>query len=255
MTWGAVAGAAVGVVGSALTSGGGSQTNGGAGTQTQSKEPWAAAQPWIMNNLMQGQNLQNSYTASPFNAQQQAAYGRMGNQTAYMGSLVPSLLGQISGQQLGYNRSNPNARPTAYNFDGNTGMGSGTSAPGSSSPGGLLSMLTSGNNTAANASLNPIAAQQPAAATPGAFVQQDMGDPQLQATIARTGGGLLGNQLYVDPSQYKGAYGSFKYGDPMPQAGTQAYKDMNDYFAYGGADPMNMYGKGQQSPVFDRSGA
>src|SRR6476659_8253107 len=117
MTWGAIGGAAVGVVGNALMSGGGS-SNGGAGTQTTSKEPWAMAQPWIMNNLASGQRLQSQYEAQPFNAQQQQAFQNQANQGAYMRAAVPSLLRQMQGQQVGFDRSNPNARPAAFNWDG-----------------------------------------------------------------------------------------------------------------------------------------
>lgn len=250
MPW-SIAAPVIGAVASSALSGG-SSSNGGAGTQTQSKEPWAAAQPWILNNLVQGQALQNQYTQNPFNSQQQAAYGRMGNQTAYMGGLVPSLLGQLSGQQLGYNRSNPNARPQAFNFDGNTGMGSGVPAGGSlAQPGGLLGLLTSGNNTAPNASLDPVKTPAPAATSD--FVQQGYGDPMLEKRMQQ-GGDLLGDRIFIDPSQYTGKFGSFKYGDAMPTPGTQAYKDMNDYFAYGGQDPMNMYGKGPKSTPVERPG-
>jgi len=247
MTWVGIGGSVAGAVVGGVMNGGGSSTNGGAGTQTQSKEPWAAAQPWILNNLVQGQALQNQYLQSPFNPQQQAAYGRMGNQTAYMGALTPSLLGQLSSQQVGFDRSNPNYRPPAFNFDGNTGMGSGVPAGGSllqsgSQPqsGGLLGMLTSNNNTAQNASLTPV--KPPAPAPAPDFVQQGYGDPLIEQQMKQFGT-LGGNQLYIDPSNYTGKFGTFKYGDAMPQAGTQAYKDMNDYFAYGGADPMNLYGK------------
>jgi hypothetical protein len=77
MTWGAVAGAAIGVVGSAMSDGGGS-SGGGAGTTTQSKDPWMAAQPWMQSNIAQGQNLQGRYSAAPFNQAQLDAYGNMG---------------------------------------------------------------------------------------------------------------------------------------------------------------------------------
>jgi hypothetical protein len=140
-----VAGAAVGVVGSALSS----DKKGGAGTQTATKEPWAEAAPWLKDLLAQGQSLNNQYTATPFNAQQQQAFGNMANQSAYMQNLTPSLLGQLSGQQLGYDRNNPTARPQAFNFNGLLGGAGGTQGGGQQA--GLLSML--GNGNAINSSM------------------------------------------------------------------------------------------------------
>lgn len=235
MTWGAVAGAAVGVVGSALTSKGGSSSNGGAGTQTQTKEPWAAAQPWITSNLQQGQNLQNAYTAQPFSGLQNQAYQNQANQSAYMHGLVPNLLGQISGQQVGFDRSNPNARPTAFNFGAADNAGqqsaSAAAAQAASQPQGLglLNMAPATLNLNAN---TPQVAPAPAPA-PSQFVQQSTtNDPNIAAFMAALG-----------QKQNTGSYGTFKYGD-MPVPGTQQYYDMKQYLAYGGNDPKNLYGGG-----------
>lgn len=225
MSWGAVAGAAVGVVGSALSDKGGG-SGGGAGSQTQSKEPWAAAQPWIMNNLMQGQALQNAYTAQPFSNAQNQAYNNQGNQSAYMRALVPDLLGQISGQKLGFDRSNQNARPNAFNFAGNDNIK------------GLLANMASGANNASPMQNTPQVAQN---TDNGSFMQQ----PGVVSGMNNGGAGgpqgLLGT----------GGYGSFKYGMDMPQPGTQAYRDMSAYFANGGADPNNYYGRASTNPYTD----
>lgn len=97
---------------------------GGGGSQTASKEPWAEAAPWLKALLSQGQDLSAYYTANPFNAAQTQAYGNMANQGQYMRSLVPSLLGQVSGQPLSFDPGNPTARPQAYQFGG------GAAAPG-----------------------------------------------------------------------------------------------------------------------------
>lgn len=217
MTWGAVAGAAVGVVGSALSDKGGG-SGGGAGSQTQSKEPWAAAQPWIMNNLMQGQNLQNAYTAQPFSNLQNQAYNNQNNQSAYMRALVPDLLGQISGQQVGFDRSKQNVRPNAFNFAGNDNIR------------GLLASMASGANNAA-----------PMANTPQLAPKTDEG------TFVQQNGVVSGmNMSGVGPNgpMGSGGYGTFKYGMEMPKPGTQQYRDMSAYFANGGVDPNNYYGKG-----------
>ena len=239
MTWVsagiAVGGAALG----AMSSDGGSKTNGGAGTTTGTKEPWLQAQPWIMNNMTSGQALQNQYTQNPFNAQQLGAHQALSGQTGYMNSLVPSLLGQISGQQVGFDRSNPNARPTAYNFNGTGGnAGSGS--------GGLLGMLSGAQGGTSAANPPPPAA---APAQTNDFVQQGYNtnfegannmDPN-----AYTAWGAGGPPVGVPGGgNYTGKLGTFKYGDAMPQAGTQQYRDMSAYFANGGVDPANLYGRG-----------
>lgn len=230
MTWGAIGGAAVGVVGNALMSDSGGGSGGGAGSQTQSKEPWAMAQPWIMNNLVQGQNLQNAYTAQPFSNLQNQAYANQANQSAYMRAAVPSLLGQISGQQVGFDRSNPNARPNAFSFDGL--MSAARAGQAGAQQSGLLGMLSGGAGANGNPAANTPQVAPPAAPAQGAFTQQN--DVLSGATMSGMGAsGMLGT----------GGYGTFKYGMPMPQPGTQQYQDMSAYFNNGGTDPNNIYGR------------
>lgn len=67
MSWGAVAGAAISVVGSSMSDGGG-------GTTTQSSEPWGPAAPWLEDLIQQGRDLGGHYQANPFNRQQQTGY-------------------------------------------------------------------------------------------------------------------------------------------------------------------------------------
>ncbi|MBT2300360.1 hypothetical protein J7E70_07770 [Variovorax paradoxus] len=228
MSWGAVAGAAIGVVGSSMSSGGG---GGGGQSQTATKEPWAPLQPWILNNATRGQNLQDQYAAQPFNAQQQGAFQNQANQGAYMRGLVPDLLGQMQGQQLGFDRSNPNARAKAFNWDG--------------SKGGLLNLLTQA--PAVNSSLTPMAEPKK---EDKQFVQQHDGYTDIQRQLMDPANGgrnpfLLGggyDQLQHAPAT--GSYGAFKYGDD-PKPGTAAYRDMNEFFLMGGADPWNKYGHGR----------
>lgn len=231
MTWGAIGGAAVGVIGNAVMSDSGGGGGGGAGSQTASKEPWAPLQPWIMGNAITGQNLQNGYTAQPFSALQNQAYANQNNQSAYMRAAVPSLLGQISGQQVGFDRSNPNARPSAFSFDGL--MAANKAGQGAAQQqAGLLAMLNAGQG----ANSSP-AANTPQVTTPkpeeGTFTQQN-GVVSGMNMSSFDGTSMYGN----------GGYGTFKYGMPMPQPGTPQYRDMSAYFANGGVDPNNYYGKG-----------
>jgi hypothetical protein len=213
MSWGAVIGAGAGLLGSAMSSSG--DKNGGAGTQSQSKEPWAPAQPWLLSNIVQGQNLQNQYTANPFSPKQQAAYDNSYAQGDYMRSLIPGLLGQMQDQPMGFDPANPLARPKAWDWNALGGGGNGL---------GQRSL----SDAAARATP---AKEEPKLAD---FLQQ--GDVLSGATMSSFDGQtMLGN----------GGYGSFRYGmDVKP--GTKEYRDMSEYFAMGGMDPNNQYGRGDQ---------
>lgn len=232
MSWGAVAGAAVGVVGSALSDSGG---GGGGQSASQTKQPWMPATPWLMNNLAQGQNLQAQYTAQPFNAQQQQAYQNQANQGAYMRAAVPSLLRQMQGQQLGFDRSNPNARATAFNWDG---LLSAAKDGQTAQQGGLLDMLNSGG--AVNSSLTPMA--EPPKKEEGTFLQQDMGYTPTQQRLLDEGRNpyMMGyTQVMGGQGSSTGSYGAYHYGD-QPQPGTPAYRDMMEFFMRGGNDPLGI---------------
>lgn len=219
MPWGAVAGAAIGVVGNAMTDKGG-----GAGSSTASKEPWAPAAPWLEEQIKTGQGLQAQYQQTPFNAQQLAAYGNMGRQTDYMNNLVPDLLGQISNQRGGFDRSNTNGRVTPYTFNGSgSGMAGGAQT-------GLLSSLMSPLSGTSAANPAPVAPAPVAAPAPSTFVGWD----QAAALDAmRNGEGMR-------PTVGAGL-GAFQYGDQAPAPGTQAYLDMQHYLQGGGGDPYGYY--------------
>lgn len=187
MPWGAAVGAAIGLVGDSM-----SDKNGGAGASTATKEPWAEAAPWLKNLLAQGQTLNDQYTATPFNAQQQQAFGNMANQSAYMQQLVPGLLSQMSGQPTGYDRANPTARPQAFNFNGLLSENPGGSmSQQSGMQGGLLGLL--GGGSAINSSMMPMAAapqQQAAAPAAAASVSQNpQEDPYAWLWGGQGGGG------------------------------------------------------------------
>lgn len=248
MPWGAVAGA---VVSYGLNSMGGQDKNGGAGTTTNSKEPWAAAQPWLMQNLQQGQALQNQYTAQPFNAQQQQAYANNYAQSDYMRSLVPSLLGQIQGQQVGFDRSNPTAKPTAFDWNagllssgGGGGQGSMTGAQAAQDAADAAAAAAKKKTTSDFVQFNPGLANAGAASQLGGLLGGDttssFGMPVNQATQD------LARQNFM-PLAGGAGYGEFKYGQAMPERGTQAYRDMQEYLSYGGYDPFNLYGGGKGS--------
>ncbi len=238
--------AAIGAVGStavgAMNSGKGGGGGGGGSSQTASKDPWLPAQPWLMSNLTQGQNLQNQYAAQPFNAQQLAAYANMGKQNNYINAIVPDLLSQIQTQPLGYDRNNPTARPVAYQF---TGAGQGNAQ----GRGGLLDMLT--------AEPAPSAAQNPAPAPAPVEKKSDFrqlgtdNDPSYSrfmdmADIYAAPIGQI-STLPTDLANNAG-YGSFVYGQDV-KPGTQAYRDMQEYLSWGGRDPAGFYSNGSMGPT------
>ena len=197
-------------------------TGGGAGATSATKDPWGPAAPWLKNNIKTGQSLQDQYAAAPFNSQQLAAHGALSGQTDYMNTLIPDLMGQLGTQSPGFDRSNPRAKPQAFNFNGTAGNAQYTpqAAPNGPHP-GLLGMLGASGGSGLTSAANPI----PSAIAP-------MGDETFMQSTDTEGGG----------------YGKFNYGDAMPEAGTQAYRDMMMYFNSGGVDPKNTYGRGPVAP-------
>jgi hypothetical protein len=219
MPWGAAAGAVIGLAGDAMKD----DKNGGAGTTTSSSEPWMPATPWLLQNLQSGQALQQQYADRPFSARQLAAYDQSYAQGDAMRSLVPSLLGQLQGQPVGFDKNNRSARPKAWDWDS------------------FIKSLGEGGSVRN--------AQEPAAApvvkeSPG-FTQQDMGYTALQQSLLDSGrnpfmtgyGVAIGGQ--PGGSGVTGGFGSYRYGD-TPKPGTQAYRDMTEYFLMGGNDPWDL---------------
>lgn len=222
MAWYNVGGAAIGLIGSSMSK----DKGGGAGSQSASKEPWAAAQPWLQDNILIGQGYQKEYMTQPFNARQQAALDNTYAQGDYMRGLVPSLLGQMQGQPIGYDKSNPGNKAKAWDWNAMAD--------------GLL-----GQRSVAGARDPAPAAAAAAPVDDRKFVNQGL----LSENWNNTGGANSDEVLHAQmrpevPTGQTGSYGAFTYGMPMPKPGTKAYKDMSDYFAYGGADPLGRYGRG-----------
>lgn len=210
MPWGAAIGAGIGLIGQSMQS----DKNGGAGTQTNTKEPWLLAQPWIQQNMAQGQALQDQYTKQPFSPEQLAAQRNIYGQSDYMRSLVPSLLGQLGQQPVTFDRTNPQAKQKAWDWQG---------------------LLGDGPNLNQESVRNPAPLALPApaeakAAAPSLFTQETLADPS-QAAFMRA--------LGATPSA--GGYGSFKYGDEPAPVGSQKYLDQQMYLLAGGADPRGLY--------------
>jgi len=212
MPWGAAIGAGIGLLSDSMQS----DKNGGAGTQQQSKEPWAPLQPWLLSNAMTGIGLQGQYQAQPFSPQQQAAYDNSYAQGDYMRGLIPSLLGQMQEQPVGFDPANPLARPKAWDWKATAGNGAN----------GL------GQRSVLDAKPAPAPAAQPKDDSPlGQFMQQNDVLSGMNMTGQNASGGLLGS----------GGYGSFRYGQDV-KPGTREYRDMQEYFLMGGVDPNGLYG-------------
>ena len=127
MSWAAVAGAAVGVVGGALSNSGKGGGGSAMSSQTQSKAPWEAVQPWLMNNVWLGQDLQNRYTANPFSLAQKQAYGNQFANSNNLRDIAVDVNTQMR-QRQPFNRGMPSAVPKPFaltppNVSYNLGMG------------------------------------------------------------------------------------------------------------------------------------
>lgn len=117
MAWAAVAGAAIGVVGGAMSS---KKSSGGTTTQTQDKSPWEYAQPWMISNLNEGQRLQDYYKQNPFNDQQKQAYSNLfGDLNQFRSQMAPSLYDRANGMM------NSNYQRKSYDRPGLVGYSQG----------------------------------------------------------------------------------------------------------------------------------
>lgn len=68
-------------------------SDGGGQQQSQSREPWAAAAPWLKKQLEDGQNLQGYYQQNPFNPQQQVGYQNLlSGYDNYSQNIAPGLM-------------------------------------------------------------------------------------------------------------------------------------------------------------------
>ena len=94
---------------------------GGDDTETSSqKSPWAPAQPWLQSNIGSGQTLQNFYQKNPFSQAQLNAYGNSAALTDNFRNTSGSLINQMNNMKQ-FARSNPEAKPTQFNFGGSGG--------------------------------------------------------------------------------------------------------------------------------------
>ena len=80
-------------------------------TQTVNKDPWSGAQPWMLENIKQGQALQGQYQANPFSDLQKQSYSNQYQNSDAQRSLAAQLLGSL-GKTQAFDRNNPQVKPT-----------------------------------------------------------------------------------------------------------------------------------------------
>lgn len=97
-------------------------------TSSQTKDPWAPAQPYLLQNLQSNADLQDWYTKNPFNAQQKTGLQNTLNSADHFNaSVAPGLMDFANGAMTsGYQRQRGGA------------PGSGGGYGGAVQPGGLL---------------------------------------------------------------------------------------------------------------------
>lgn len=61
-------------------------------TQTSTRDPWSAAQPFLKQQLQQGSDLSSKYAAQPFSQAQQTAYGNVGGLLDYINGNAGGLM-------------------------------------------------------------------------------------------------------------------------------------------------------------------
>jgi hypothetical protein len=118
--------------------------NGGAGAQSDSRDPWAAAQPYLKQNLETNKGLQDYYAQNPFSDLQKQQYQGLfntlaNNQAAGAGLLAnASAFGQSKGGRLPTLQSMPTgtqapaidwASMNPYNSQGMKDMSTKQNAP------------------------------------------------------------------------------------------------------------------------------
>ena len=108
-------GAAIG----AIASGGGGGGGGGQ-TQTVNRDPWAPAQPYMLENLEDSKKLQDFYRKNPFNEQQKTSYqNTFGDIDNYRQNVAPGLMNFANNAMTGsYTRQRGGAPGSRSNYGG-----------------------------------------------------------------------------------------------------------------------------------------
>ena len=84
-------------------------------TATDTKAPYAPAQPWINSNIASGQSLQSQYQAQPLSMGQIQAYGNSLGLSDGFRRQAGDLTQQMNSMKQ-FDRNDPTAKPTQFNF-------------------------------------------------------------------------------------------------------------------------------------------
>ena len=203
------------ILGGLLGSAGSGNTTTGA---TQSRDPWAPAQPFILKNLQNEADLQSYYQKTPFNQQQQQGYSNLfGDIGNFRDNVAPGLMDFANrGMATNYQRQRGST-------PGSIGYGAQPSAP--QSPLGPFSVARGAQ--AQNPMLDLNGAQNPY--TNGGI------KATAQAAPAMVGGGLLGGGGAPSSGGHGGQspadsmYGGIGVGDYTDKLTQNAMDTFTDY--------------------------
>ena len=184
---------------------------------TQSRDPWAPAQPFILKNLQNESDLQGYYQKTPFNQQQQQGYSNLfGDIGNFRDNVAPGLMDFANkGMATSYQRQRGSA-------PGSIGYGSPTAQP--QSPVGPFSVARGAQ--VQNPLLDLNGSQNP-------YTNGSIKAPEPKATAQQVGGGLLGGGVSAGgghggqaPSDSPfGGIGIGEYSDKLQQKAMDTFTD------------------------------
>ena len=184
---------------------------------TQSRDPWAPAQPFILKNLQNESNLQDYYQKTPFNQQQQQGYSNLfGDIGNFRDSVAPGLMDFANkGMTTSYQRQQGGA-PGSVGYGGGGGNVQSGQGPFSVARGAQVQ----------NPLLDLNGAQNP-------YVNGGIKAPEPKATAQQVGGGLLGGGVSAggghggeatSDSPF-GGIGIGEYSDKLQQKAMDTFTD------------------------------
>lgn len=91
--------------------------------QTQSRDPWGPAQPYLKGLLSEGADVYGKYKAEPFSPAEQAAYGNLGNVYDFINANAGGLLDGFTANASGANqfsRSDPRKKLQGSSYNAAT---------------------------------------------------------------------------------------------------------------------------------------
>ena len=185
---------------------------------TQSRDPWAPAQPFILKNLQNEADLQSYYQKTPFNQQQQQGYSNLfGDIGNFRDNVAPGLMDFANrGMTTSYQRQQGGV-PGSVGYGGGggnvqSGQGPFSVARGAQVQNPMLDL---------NGAMNPY--------TNGAIKE-----PEPKATAQQVGGGLLGGGVsaaggHGGASAPNAPYGGIGVGDYSDKLSQQAQDTFSTY--------------------------